>query len=92
MAPAALTGSVTGLETYSQRSADYLHIAMMNPVTAADRPKQFITDCYSIIGGEANLTALTNLTQTMQAVGFNTGIVYNFDGTQPGGHKPVTDG
>jgi hypothetical protein len=56
MSAAALTGKVTGLETYSQRSADYLTVADLNPVAAADRPKQIITDCYQILGGEANNT------------------------------------
>jgi hypothetical protein len=80
MSAAALTGSVTGLETYSERSADYLRVANLNPVAVADRPKQIITDCYQLLGGEANNAVLTNLAQTLQAVGFNTVNAYGFDG------------
>jgi hypothetical protein len=83
MSVTALTGDVTGLETYSQRSADYLKVAKLNPVAAADRPKQIITDCYQILGGEANNQVLTNLAQTMQAVGFNTVNAYEFQGLDP---------
>ena len=80
MSVAALTGTVTGLVSYSERSADYLRVANLNPVALADRPKQIITDCYHLIGGEANDVVLTNLAQTLQAVGFNTVNVYGFGG------------
>jgi hypothetical protein len=83
MSVSALTGDVTGLETYSQRSADYLKVAKLNSVAAADRPKQIITDCYQILGGEANNQVLTNLAHTMRALGFNTVNAYEFDGLGP---------
>jgi hypothetical protein len=83
MSLTALTGKVTGLETNSQRSADYLKVAKMNPVAATDRPKHIITDCAALLGGEANNEVLTNLAQTMQALGFNTADAYLFDGLAP---------
>jgi hypothetical protein len=83
MSATALTGSVTGMETYSQRCAEYLSVAKLNPVSAVDRPKKIITDCFSL-RGEASNTVLTNLAQTMQLLGFNTVNADLFDGLRAG--------
>ncbi len=79
MGEAALAAGVPALQTYSQRTADYLVLANLHRVAATDRPKSIITDCYFILGGEANDTVLANLAETVGALGFNTTHAYYFN-------------
>jgi hypothetical protein len=86
MSQAALgvpTGTPTGIKTFAQHTAGYLATARVVAVAPADRPIQLIINCNNFVPMVGSVTALTNLAQTVQHLGFNTANAHDFSGLPP---------